>query len=127
MPRISPVLFLGFLTAAANAQGCALRSHPFMAFEVQREATWKPDSNVQWVPGSSGARSGASTTVELVVQFVVDSAGSVVPSTIHTLTPVATAHLREIRADVARWHFEPATVSGCKVSQLVQLSVVNGR
>jgi len=127
MLRSLPVLLRGILASPANAQRCAPRSYPLMAFEVEREAKWMPDSSSRWVPGSPGTRSNAPTTVELVFQFVVDSAGKVLPSTIHALTPIDADRLRDIRADAARWHFQPAAVAGCRVAQLVQVPVNNGR
>jgi TonB family protein len=58
---------------------------------------------------------------KVVVEFVVDTAGNVVPATIDILASTHPLFARAVRSSLAVAHFTPAVAGGHKVPQYVQL------
>lgn len=84
----------------------------YFEFQVERPA------EARAVPAAP-ARPGPETAV---VQFIVDTAGLVEPSTVKVVDPAMPVS-PQLKAAVATWRFTPAEVYGCRVRQVVQIPV----
>ena len=91
------------------------RDRSYFEFQVQKPATYVGGGSVSPHPAASGAT---------VVQFVVDSMGTIKPSTLKVLKSEGSEMVEDIRRAITQWRYLPAEVDGRKVSQLVQTAVV---
>lgn len=120
-PSIRCLTAIGLLawSGVANAQNCPPPpAHPFFEFQVERPATFIPDSTVSPYPAPPppGTRARPSS----LVSFVVDTLGKPDTMTYKVIVDDASGIAREGRAVFARWRYQPAQIRGCAVSQLVQ-------
>jgi len=106
------------LTPGASSQSSELRD-AFYPFEVEHAATTTSQTEILRKSGFSWR--------DLLVQFVVDTAGVVELPTIKVLgvTAPPNAKVRDFdvtnaAAVVRLWHYRPAQVGGCAVRQVVQ-------
>jgi hypothetical protein len=106
-------------------RGCAPGFGPYFEFQVDEPASFiardatrpRPSSSAAAARGSRGARP------TFLAQFVVDSSGRPQRATLKFLiVPSATA-ADSARAVIDRWRFRPARLTGCKVSQMVQVEI----
>jgi len=104
-------------------QPCA--SHPTVAFEFQVDSPTRviPDSTHPHPTPDPFAFSVKDATAT-VVQFVVDTTGTPVQSTLRFLSVPSAAMAQDVRAVFMQWRFRPARLAGCLVPQLLQTSVV---
>ena len=102
-----------------NAQDCPPPSpRPFFEFQVERPATFIPDSTVSPYPAPQLPRTPPRQAT--LVSFVVDSLGRPDTSSYKVIREVEPGVAQEGRAVLTRWRFRPAQIRGCVVSQLVQ-------
>lgn len=110
--------------AALVAQSCATRTGVFYDFQVDRHAVFVGDTATHPRPFDEPPPVPAGRIA--TVQFIVDSAGSVVPASIKLLSRVDSADARRVEERSRTWTFHPAFSKGCRVAQLVQTRVVLG-
>lgn len=90
-------------------------STPYFEFQVDKQAEYVAGTTVSPHPSRTGA--GA------LVQFVVDSSGTVRPETFKVLRMNDRALVADARKVLTSWKFSPAEVGGRRVSQLVQTEI----
>ena len=107
----------------ARAQNCPPPpARPLFEFQVERPATFIPDSSV--TPYPAPQQPGMPRRVGTLVSFVVDTLGRPDSVTYKIIREVEPGLGQEGRSVVARWRYQPAQVRGCAVSQLVQTLIV---
>ncbi len=89
----------------------------FTEASVQVPARLVADSTVRPRPVST-QRDSAN-----VVSFVVDTTGRVEPSTLVALHVADSSLFRRVQNNIGRWRYEPARASGCRVRQVVIVSI----
>ena len=103
----------------AGAQDCPPPpARPLFEFQVERRATFIPDSSV--TPYPAPQQPGMPRRDGTVVSFVVDTLGRPDTMTYRIIREVEPGLAQEGRAVLARWRYQPAQVRGCVVSQLIQ-------
>jgi hypothetical protein len=115
------VLLILPLTATA-AQSCVATAGTFYEFQVDRPATYVGDTTLVPHP-VEGLATRSQTSV--LVQLVVDTLGRPVPSSLRILGRGDSAIVARLNAVWERWRFAPAISRGCRVSQLIQIPVVD--
>ena len=110
-------------SAQSASVQCGVPTHPYFEFQVESPARVIPDSThphptVDPFAGKMGD-SGA-----MIVQFVVDTSGRPVASTLKILKTPSDAMSRSVRSVFMAWRFRPARVASCPVPQLLQTEVV---
>jgi hypothetical protein len=108
--------------ATARGQNCARAAGIFYEFQVDRPAAYAGDTAI--LPRPAETRSQL-TRDALLIQFVVDSLGRPVVSSLRVLGRRDSAAVARLNAVVERWRFVPAMAGGCTVSQLVQTPIVD--
>lgn len=137
----SIVIHLHLETVAPMRDGSIpkARYSQFAAFQIlepiETPALPKPKNHPPTYPYSEGLHHVIGT---LLLQFVVDSSGFVVPSTMRDIWPSDKPRLtgelgryyddfvEASEAAVVEWRFYPASVGSCHVRQIVQLPIVYG-
>lgn len=103
----------------ARAQNCPPQAtRPFFEFQVERPATFIPDSTVSPYPAPQ--LPGTPPRQATLVSFIVDTLGRPDTSSYKVIRDVEPGVAQEGRAVFARWRFRPAQIRGCVVPQLVQ-------
>jgi protein TonB len=92
-------------------------SHSYFEFQVEKPVS--PPLGVQRLPYPAELKA-AGITGSLIAQYVVDATGRVNVSSFKVLNDADPRFAAAVKAALATWQFEPATVGGRKVSQLVQ-------
>ncbi|HJP59331.1 MAG TPA: M56 family metallopeptidase [Gemmatimonadaceae bacterium] len=115
-PSASPSIQRTAGAAAVSPQRVDPAQKSFFEFQVEKLATPITMQNVQYPPELKAA--GVKGTV--YAQFVVDETGHVDISTFTVLNDVDPRLSAAVRDVAASWRFEPASVGGRKVKQLVQ-------
>ena len=92
--------------AFTQCGGAALRD-----YQVEHLARFQSDSTLTEAPTDT-AGSGS------VVQFVVDSAGRVIPESLYLVSAVGAGELEQIRTDLPKWRFVPAQVGNRATCQV---------
>ncbi|MGH7616004.1 MAG: energy transducer TonB [Gemmatimonadaceae bacterium] len=67
----------------------------------------------------AAAKDSGYTTAEVVLRFVVDPTGEVVPRTVEVARATTVEFLKSALDALPRQHFSPATIRGCPVAQVV--------
>jgi beta-lactamase regulating signal transducer with metallopeptidase domain len=128
-PKLSlfQVFGLGVLSAAAFALACTVHKpeltppvNGFFEFQVESPATLREHAPL--VFPAAMKRSGIGG--EVWAQFVVDETGRVDIQTFKLLKSPGPEFTATVRAALPTWQYDPATVGGRKVRQLVQQSFV---
>jgi hypothetical protein len=119
-----PLLFAASaaLVADANvvhAQTCKPNATPSFEFQVQKPAKFIGDTTAR--PRPVIQRSPA--TAALVIQFVVDTLGTVREGTLRILKSPSPEASAAVSAAYMSWKYMPALNDGCKVVQLVQTEI----
>lgn len=92
---------------------------PYFDFQVDRPAVYLAKDSARIRP--LGQRASQPTPDDFaLVQFVVDSLGVPVPSTLKLLIKPAALSTDDVLPALAAWRYEPARVSECRVAQIVQ-------
>ena len=103
----------------AGAQNCPPPpARPLFEFQVERPATFIPDSSV--TPYPAPQQPGMPLRDGTVVSFVVDTLGRPDTVTYKIIREVEPGLGQDGRNVLARWRYQPAQVRGCVVSQLIQ-------
>lgn len=89
----------------------------YFEFQVDKQAAYASGASMSPHPASGSASAGT------LVQFVVDSTGTVRPGTFKVLRMKDAALVDDARKVLAQWKFTLAEVGGRKVSQLVQVEI----
>ena len=118
------IALLPLLTPFAMCEGqtCGTRGGVFFDFQVERRALYAGDTTL--FPRPASAHSAIPRHAPLV-QFVVDSAGRAIPSSLKFLDRRDSGTTARVTAVIDPWHFAPAISRGCKVSQLVQIPLID--
>jgi hypothetical protein len=105
-------------------RGCAPEFGPYFEYQVDEPASFIARDATRPRPASSAAARGSrGARPTFLAQFVVDSSGRPQRATLQFLiVPSATA-ADSARAVIDRWRFRPARLTGCKVSQMVQVEL----
>ena len=102
-----------------DAQNCpAPSARPFFEFQVERPATFIPDSTVSPYPAPQ--QPGMARRQGTLVSFIVDTLGRPDTLSYKVIRDVEPGVGEEGRAVLARWRYRPAQIRGCVVAQLVQ-------
>ena len=109
----SPLFQRGVVDSPQTPTG----SMPYFEFQVDKQATYAGGTSVSPHPTNGGPTAGA------LVQFVVDSTGTVRPGTFKVLRMKDQTLVDDARKVMAQWKYTPAEVGGRKVSQLVQVGI----
>lgn len=105
--------------SAAKAQSCPpAAARPFFEFQVERPATFIPDTTVSPYPAPQ--QPGTPIRGGTLVSFVVDTLGRPDSLSYKIIRDVEPGLAQEGRSVVARWRYRPAQIRGCVVPQLVQ-------
>jgi hypothetical protein len=116
----------GVTETAARARrrpACAPPDHPYFEFQVDERAAYVGDDSTRPRPVSSASKEHRPHP-PFLVQFVVDSSGQMVVSTLKFLVVPSAAAADSARRVSGRWRFTPARYAGCRVAQLVQVELV---
>jgi hypothetical protein len=81
----------------------------YFEYEVERPATTR-----------AGSPEPPRLYAEVLVQFVVDTAGRVDPATVQIMKSERAAATRRVQEALPSLQYEPAIRQGCRVRQLVQ-------
>lgn len=102
---------------------CGPVARPFHEYEVSRPAlsTGRASNGPRPVSDPMAARRRGADSV--IVEFVVDTAGTPVPRTLRVLKSPSRTIADLVRDAHLTWRFRPALVGGCKVPQVVQTPV----
>jgi hypothetical protein len=94
-------------------------------FQVERPATFVGPTDTRPRPASPQPPANEPLGDRAVVQFVVDTSGVVVESSVKVVRADSdsTAAVDAVRAASRHWRYSPARVQGCPVRQLVQTTV----
>ncbi len=126
MPKFSSVVAIGVCVVCAHpasGQQCMLPAHPAFEFQVDAPATVIPDSTHPH-PAVSRFAASKNDPEAIIVQFVVDTTGAPVEKSLRILKSPSAAIADSVRAAFPLWRFTPSRKGGCRVSQLVQTTVV---
>jgi hypothetical protein len=96
------------------------RGRPFFEHEVACPAQPLREN----VMPTFETRDTARTSVEVLVRFVVDTAGRVLAPSLDVVTPVEAPLARLVRQSVPRWRFRPAFRGGRRVAQVVHTTII---
>ena len=91
-------------------------SQPFFEFQVEKSATPSGPQNVKYPAAFKTADASGS----VIAQYVVARTGRVDMKTFKVLTETDPRLSAAVKTALPTWQYEPATVGGRKVSQLVQ-------
>ena len=119
-----PLLFAASAALAGDmnvvhAQTCKPNATPSFGFQVQRPAKFMGDTTERPRP----AVQRSSATAAFVIQFVVDTLGTVREGTLRILKSPSPEASAAVSAAYTSWRYMPALNDGCKVVQLVQTEV----
>lgn len=101
--------------AQSSSRDCPTTT--FFSFQVDAQARFIGDSTLAVHPTPT------TPNPANLVQFVVDSAGAVVPGTFKALKTSDMGLIQLARETLQQWHFTPAKVAACPVRQLVQTPI----
>jgi hypothetical protein len=118
MVRSLTILCLLVWPARALAQDCPPPARPFFEFQVERPATFIPDSSMAVYPAPQDPR--APPRRATLVSFIVDALGQPDTVSYKVIRNVDPGVAAEGRALLSRWRYRPAQLRGCAVPQLVQ-------
>lgn len=113
---------LSAVPAAVHAQECVPQQHPAFAFQVDASARVLPDS-IRPRPTLNPFAASKDDPNAIIVQFVVDTAGTPLPQTFKVLKAPSIAISDIVRAVLPLWRFTPGRIGACTVVQLVQTSI----
>ncbi|MES2524411.1 MAG: hypothetical protein V4617_17060 [Gemmatimonadota bacterium] len=113
---------------AAHAQSCATppappngtAGSPFFEFQTDKAARYVRADSLLPMPDPSRRAMQPFPPDFALAQFVVDTAGVPVARTLKLLVTPDGVTQAQVATALERWRYEPATVQGCRVSQLVQ-------
>jgi TonB family protein len=100
------------------ARDSAADGRPYFEFQVEKPATQKPGSPKPRYPDVLRSTGLAG---EVVAQFVVDTSGAIETSSLKFLKSSHKLFSKAVRDAAPLMEFEPATIRGRRVRQLVQL------
>lgn len=116
------LIVLSFLLAPTAARAQAARDtvtpvNTYFAFQVDRPATWIPDTTLAMRP----TRTTRNAMVR--VAFVVDTTGRPLLPTLRVIHNGDSSLAERANAAIAHWKFFPALRDGRRVSQLVVMGI----
>ena len=85
-------------------------------YQVEHLARFQLDSTLAEAPTDT-------VGIGSVVQFVVDSAGRVIPESLYLVSDVSPEELEQIRTALPKWRFVPAQVGGRATCQVFLTSL----
>jgi hypothetical protein len=121
----APIIDRG-MGAAAATDHCARRA-ALLPPDAPAPFEFQVDHPAKFLGGRGHSRLTAAVALgqRVLVQFVVDTSGSVVPSSLRVLHVSGdfAAAAEAIRGAARGWRYSPAIVEGCPTPQLVQTVV----
>ena len=108
---------------AVKGQQCAPLAHPAFEFQVDVPASAIPDSTHPH-PATDRFAAKKDDLDAIIVQFVVDTAGVPVPASFKVLKAPSSQIADSVKSAFPGWRFTPARQGNCRVTQLVQTTVV---
>ncbi|MES2177550.1 MAG: hypothetical protein V4550_06760 [Gemmatimonadota bacterium] len=114
---IAAAILLPPIDAAAQRVSAECPPSIFFEFQVENPARFIVDSSVVVQPTKR------VPNPRNLVQFVIDTAGVVMPNSFKVLRATDAAVVTEARETHQRWHYQPATIAGRPVCQFVQTPV----
>ena len=112
---------LGGRDLAAQAVRCAPGTLPYFEFQVPNQAVYVRHDTTPLHPALDPHAVQRAKADSIVAQFIVDTAGRVVPETFRMLRGGTREEHRTLPLDLQKWQFRPAMFGpDCKVPQLVQ-------
>ena len=90
----------------------------YLEFQVDRAVGFTTPDSVSPKPELGGDYHGP-----LLVEFVIDTTGSVIPESYKTRHVENEALAEDARRAMPQWTFEPAMMNGCKVKQIELVEV----
>jgi len=121
--RALVLVLLQVRVVQAPPEQCGPVTRTFYASEVSRPASLanRVPEGPQPVPDAMAAwRRGADS---VIVEFIVDTAGSPVPKTFRVVRSPSRKISARVREAHLAWRFRPARIGGCKVPQMVQTPI----
>ena len=103
-----------------EAESRAGKTYPdaYLEFQVDRAVGFTTPDSVSPKPAF-----GADLHGPLLVEFVIDTTGYVIPETYKTRHVENEALAEDAKKAMPQWTFEPAMMNGCKVKQIELLEV----
>ncbi len=112
---------LGVRSLAAQAVQCEPGTLPYFEFQVPNPAAYVRRDSTPLHPAIDPRAVQRANADSIVAQFIVDTAGHVVPETFRMIRGGTREVNRAVALDARKWRFTPAKFGpDCKVAQMVQ-------